>query len=236
MRVRQISAVGLRRHETEKNIFIAVYGFRRIRAALLVKLPKIRGLVLEDGLSETEIEIIQLTENMKREDLTDQEVYRACKKLQALNPALMKKDIAGHLNLDPSMMARILSVDELITEGRDAFLSGAFGFTISYEISHESQEVQHELLAARLNGHATREELKRMRACNGNAATVKVPSVKIALAGEIQVVVKGKEIDLESCAEALAEAGKQVKKALAEQLDAKTAQAVWRDRAKAGGQ
>ena len=67
----------------------------------------------------------------------------------------------------------------------------------------------------------------------GHAPAVKVPSIKVALANEISVVVKGEAIDLEQGIEALKDAIKAMTKARDNGLDAKTAQAVWRDMAKA---
>jgi len=89
-------------------------------------------------------------------------------------------------------------------------------------------EGQAELLAKALSG-CSRDEMEKTRrkARNENGQTVKVPSIKIALPGGISVAVKGMDRP-RNCAESCAAAGKAIKKAISENLDAKTAQAAWR--------
>ncbi len=49
-------------------------------------------------------------------------------------PTWLKKDLAAALHFDASMVTRILSVDELIPEAKEAFLAGKFGFSKAYAI------------------------------------------------------------------------------------------------------
>lgn len=67
-----------------------------------------------------------------------------------------------------------------------------------------------------------------------SAPTVRVPSIKVTLVNDFSVVIKGEAIDLEQGIEVLKDALKAMTKARDTGLDAKTAQAVWKDMARAG--
>lgn len=82
----------------------------------------------------------------------------------------------------------------------------------------------------------TRDALERSnRKAKSNAApAVRVPSLKIALADGVHVVIKGDEIDLDSSLDALKDAIKAITKARDTGLNAATAMKVWAEMAKAG--
>lgn len=80
MRVRQLQPVMARPDGT------LIAGERRLRAAQLVGLPTIDVIVVDEPLSETQLRVLQLTENVHRADLSEGEKYRACAELLRLNP------------------------------------------------------------------------------------------------------------------------------------------------------
>src|SRR6187399_2572318 len=63
-----------------------IAGERRLRAATLVGLPELQVIISDELLSETQIKVLQLTENLHRADLKDSEKWRACEELLRLNP------------------------------------------------------------------------------------------------------------------------------------------------------
>jgi malonyl CoA-acyl carrier protein transacylase len=63
----------------------------------------------------------------------------------------------------------------------------------------------------------------------------RVATIKVALSNGVQVVIKGEAIDLDGAIASLAEAQKEARKAREQGLDAKTFQAVMRDRSKVAG-
>ena len=86
-----------------------LWGERRYRAAQMVGLPELSVIMTDRKLSDSEIRLIQLTENMHRADLTGYEKWLACSELMSMNPTWQMKDLAQHLSIDPSMATRILS-------------------------------------------------------------------------------------------------------------------------------
>ena len=210
-----------------------IAGERRYRAAKLVDLPNLMVIVTEEPLTDAEVRAIQLTENIHRADLTGHEKWQACKELLELNPGWQGKDLAEHLHLDPSSVTRLLSPSKCIVEAQEALRDGKIGISDAYALSKLPPEDQPGLLALKLSGgsrDALEQAGRKKRA--GNAPAVRVPSIKVALANDVSVVVKGEAIDLEQGIEALKDAIKAMSKARDNGLDAKTAQTVWRDMAK----
>ena len=216
-------------------------GFRRVGAIRYgisqgLAVPKqIPVLLYPPTLTPSQIKILQLSENLQRADLTDPQIFRTCQALLELNPDWRLQDLARHLNKDASTVTRYTSPKSLVPEALEAFLAGKFGFAKAYAIAKLPEDQQGGLLAMTLSG-ATRDELERQGRKRRSAGTsaVRVPSIKVALANDISVVIKGESIDLEQGIEALKDALKAMTKARDTGLDAKTAQAVWRDVAKAG--
>jgi ParB/RepB/Spo0J family partition protein len=209
-----------------------LWGGRRLLAAQLAGIKELAVIITDKPLSDTEVRIIQLSENMQRSNLTDAEVYRAVKELRELNPTWSKKDYAALLHKDASMITRIFAVDDLIPEAREVFLAGAFGFSVAYSISKASEEQQHLLLAATLSG-VSREEIERRGRAqrNGVKLAVKMAKVIIAIPNQVSVVLSGNSLGMTEVVEILGAALKEARKS-ADQYDVKTFQSMMRDRAR----
>ena len=80
LKVRQIQPVVAR----PDGMLIA--GERRLRAASLVGLAELQVVISEEPLTESELRILQLAENLHRADLRDSEKCQACEELLRLNP------------------------------------------------------------------------------------------------------------------------------------------------------
>lgn len=211
-----------------------LWGHRRLRAALLVGLKDLQVIITDRQLSDTEIRLIQLTENMHRVDLTGHEKWLACAELMCMNPRWQLKDLAEHLHLDPSMLTRLLSPSKCIEAAQDALRDGKIGISDCYAISKVPESEQAGLLAMKLSG-ATRDAIEHAGRSNRarNAPAVKLSRVKCPLASGVLIVASGEGLSLDDLIEALAEAQKEARRAREQGLDAKTFQAVMRDRAKA---
>jgi ParB/RepB/Spo0J family partition protein len=211
-----------------------VAGERTLRAAKLAGLAHVDVKVLEQELGPGEIKKLQLIENLMREGLDDAEIYLACKELMALNPEWLKKDLAAALHFDASMVTRILGVDELIPEAKEAFLAGAFGFSKAYAIVKGSKDDQQRKLADILAG-ASRDEVERQERMNrGKNSEVKMSRVKISMPGGETVAVSGKQLNMAHFIEVLSETLKEARKA-ADQYDIRTWVSMMRDRARKAG-
>jgi ParB/RepB/Spo0J family partition protein len=212
-----------------------VAGERTLRAAKLAGLSHLDVKVLEEELTPTEVRRLQLIENLCRENLNDAEVYLACRELMALNPGWLKKDLAAALHFDASMVTRILSVDELIPEAKDAFLAGRLGFSHCYAIAKGGpKEEQQRKLADILSG-ASRDEVERKgRIGRGkNPDAKKLPRVKIVLPNGETVVVCGSGLNMARLADVLGQAQKEVRKA-ATQHDVKSFSSMQRAKRERG--
>ncbi len=226
MRVRQIEPVGA----TPDGVLR--WGFRRVLAALLVKFESVLTVIASDDLDESGWKVIALQENLLRAEMTDVEVYLACKDLLALNANWRNVDLAKSLHLPAYEVTRIMAPDDAIPPVREAFLAGKLSKHDTYTISRGSEAEQLDLFNARLNG-ATSKQLARQRSKPANEATeaVKTGSLKIMLGNGVTVTVKGSDLTLATAAELLERASKEAEKAKAQGLNARTAERVWRDRA-----
>jgi ParB/RepB/Spo0J family partition protein len=216
---------------------LVAWGNRRVWAAVEAKLKAIPVIRLKKPLSETEFLVHQLAENEVRADLGDPEVYLAVSEVRRLNPKLTNAELAAVVHKDPSMLTRIFAVDRLIPAAREAFLGGAFGFSIAYEIAKGKTEPdQHQRLLDRQGGSSRADMARSARSARparrpAAADTVKTGSLRVALGGGVTVTVRGPGLTLARAAELLDRAGKEVDKAHAQNLNVRTAERVWRDRA-----
>jgi ParB family chromosome partitioning protein len=210
-----------------------IWGGGRLAAAQLGGMKELSVIIADRVLSDTEIRIIQLSENLHRSSLADREVYLAVNELRTLNPTWLKKDFAAHLHKDPSMVTRIFAVDDLIPEAREAFLSGAFGFSVAYGISKATAEQQRLLLASKLSG-VSRDEIERQgrKQRNGTPA-VRVSRVVCPLPCGAVVQVSGQKLSLDDMAAAIAELLKMAKRASGQGMCAKTFERMCQDQVKA---
>lgn len=229
LKVRQLQPVLARPDGT------LIAGERRLRAAKLAGLESLQVIVSEDPLSDTQIRILQLTENLHRSDLTGHEKWLACSELMCMNPAWQLKDLAEHLKFDPSMVTRLLSPSKCIPAVQEALAKGRIGISDCYAMSKADAKEQEHLLALKLDG-ASRDQIERhgRNSRSGNAATVRLARCKLSLASGVNLTVSGEELSLDDLIDALGEAQKEAKKARDQSLDVKTFQAVMRDKAKAG--
>ena len=131
------------------------------------------------------------------------------------------------------MITRMFAVDDLIPEAREAFLSGAFGFSVAYGISKATAEQQHLLLASKLSG-VSRDEIERQgrKQRNGTPA-VRVSRIVCPLPSGTVVQVSGQKLSLDDMTEAITELLKMAKRASGEGMCAKTFERMCQDKAKA---
>ena len=207
-------------------------GHRRRLAALGAKLESVPVIVTDEMLTDSQVKVIQLTENMQRSDLTGFEKWTGCYELMCMNPTWAMKDLAEHLHIDASMVTRLLSPSRCTTAWQEALKAGkGVGISDCYQASQLSEEDQAGLLSLKLSG-ASRDELARVsrQKRNAPAPAVRLSRVKIAMPAGSSVVVSGSELSMPEVVELLADTLKEARKA-AEQYDVKTFQSMMRDKA-----
>jgi len=227
LKVRQLQPVVAR----QDGLLIA--GERRLRAASLVGLAELQVVISEDPLTESELRILQLTENLHRADLRDGEKWQACEELLRLNPDWSNKDLAAHLKLGESTVTKYLAAGRCIPEVQEALEAGRIGITTCYEISRAPKEQQAELLRLKLAGTSRDALADRVRKQKQQSVPqVRVKRITCALPSGVNVVISGQEITLDELIDSLGEAQKEARKAREQGLDAKTFSAVMKDKAK----
>ena len=211
---------------------LLIAGHRRLIAAIAAGLETVPVIITDRLLSETEIRLIQLAENIHRADLNSFEKWQACVELMRLNPEWQLKDLAAHLHLDPSMVTRLLSPSKCIPAWQEALAVNKVGISDCYAASKLSETEQAELLRLKLSG-ASRDAIEQAgrQSRNNKPATVKLSRVKIAMPQGASVVISGKELSMPELVELLSETLKEARKAT-EQFDVKTFQSMMRDKAR----
>ena len=210
-------------------------GERRVRAARLVGLTELTVIISDQKLTDSEIRMRQVAENVHRADLTGWEKYVAYYELLTLNPGWQQKDLADYLHLDPASVSRLLSASKCSKDWQDAFRDGKVTISDIYAASKLPIEDQAGLLALKLTG-ASRDDLERAgrRKRAGATSAARSSKIKVPLVSGAVVTVSGDEISLDDAIEAAGEAVKQMKAALAKGITAKSAMAYWKDVAAAG--
>jgi ParB/RepB/Spo0J family partition protein len=209
-------------------------GERRYRAAQLVGMTELSVVIADRPLSDSEVKIIQLIENIHRADLKAIEQVDGLEELARLNPGMNNKDLAELLNIDPSMVTRLRSVARCIPSVREALAAGAIGISDCYALSKADEHEQTRLLALKLSGGVSRDDLERAgrKKRNGTAPAVKMSRVKIAMPNNVSVVLSGNDLSIFQVVELLAATLKEARKA-ADQYDVKTWVSMMKDKAKA---
>ena len=212
-----------------------IAGERRFRAAGLVGIKELEVVITDEPLSESQVRVFQLTENVHRADLTDAEKWRACEELLRLNPGWSNKELARHLKLAESTVTKYLAPSRCIPEVQTALEAGRLGITVCYEISRVAADQQGELLRLAESGSSRDGLAGRVRRQRAQAAPeVRAKRVLCPLASGVSVAVSGPDLSLADLIEALAEAQKEARKARDQNLDVKTWQSVMRDKSRAG--
>ncbi len=192
--------------------------------------------VTDEALTADQVAEIQLVSAIHRADLSAYDKAVAMRDIKAARKGLTNKQLAEEvLDIDPSLVTRYLSVFECIPEVLEAALAGKLGVSDWYGIAKLDPSEQPVLLQLKLGG-ASRDELERQgrKRRNGGAPAVRASKIKIALTSGVTVTVSGDDLSLDEAIEAVSEAQKEMRKGRDQGLDAKTLQAVCRDKSRAG--
>ena len=208
----------------------------QILAAKAVGIKTVEVKVYPAWIGDTQFRLIRGAENIHRKDLTGYQKWMLCADLMCGNPQWAMKDLAEGMHLDPSMVTRLLSPSKCTPAWQDALRDGKVGISDCYSASLLSPADQAGLLALKLGG-ASRDEIARVsrKRRNGTTPTVKLSRVRCPLSTGTVVTVQGAEMTLEEMIEAFRPALEAARRANKDAIDIKTAERVWRDRAKVAG-
>ncbi len=214
--------------------YTLIWGERRLRAALLKKeITHLLAVVFDREVSESEFLLMRATENFQRADLTDNERWLTCKELREVNPEWQLQDLAARLHLSPGTITKLLSPAKCTVAWQEALAAGRVGIGDCYAASGQPEAEQAALLTLKLSG-ASRDAIVHAgrKSRSGNTPSVKVTRVKCQLPSGVCIVASGRGLSLDDLIESLGEAQKEAKKARDQGLDARTFQAVLKDKSK----
>lgn len=114
-----------------------VDGTRRLIGLRLNGETEAEFLITDEDLRPEDIIEIGLITAMHRADLTGYEKWQACLKILERHPEWMAKDLAAHLNIDPSMVPRLMAASNTVPAVQEAFKAAGINQAQVYAISKE---------------------------------------------------------------------------------------------------
>jgi ParB family chromosome partitioning protein len=212
-----------------------VDGHRRLEGLVLLGQTEVDVFVTDQELDDKAVLEVGLTTAIHRADLSGFDKFQACVKLLELNPGWQNQDLARCVKLDPSTVTRLLCPSKCSPAWQDALRDGKVGISDCYAASKLAEADQVGLLALKLSG-ASRDTLEQAgrKKRSASAPAVRASKIKIMLTSGVTVTVSGEDLSLDDAIEAVKETQKEMAKGRDQGLDAKTLQAVCRDKAKAG--
>lgn len=212
-----------------------ITGYRRLGGAKLIPLDGLWVQIEQGPISTGEKRTIRLVENIQREDLTPYEVALGVKELVEESGLELKK-VAARLGKGPTFVTRNLYPFKCIEVVQAAFKAGAIGITDCEAMAKATPDEQQRMLEARLNHHATRDDLvrRRQRARNGSSTAVRVNRIRFPLPGGVTITLVGHDLAMDLAIDSLLDGAKAMRKGRADGLDAKTFQAAMQCKAKGG--
>lgn len=212
-----------------------LFGNRRLAAGEEAGLPLFPVSLYPASISEGQVVALTLIENLQRQDQTDYQTYLGIKRLVEACPDMQRQEIGKLIGKSSGMVTNYLCPDDLCPEAMEAFKEGKIGITKCYQIKKSDDQLA--TLALFLGGEtrdgAARKTRKAVPVAPGDLAKkIKLPPVGKAA---VMVAAEDKaEISLDEALEAVLDAARQIKAAMAKGISARTAAAYFKDIAAAG--
>ncbi len=206
-----------------------VDGHRRVAAAKLAGITHLDGILVDDGEDITELQTIAAFHSESLSDFDKANAAQAVRVAKGFN----NKQLADHLKIDPAQVTKYLSLFDCIPEALEAARAGRIGVTVWYIVSKSPDQAA--TLALKLGG-ATRDEIEQQARKQRKPAetAVRAAKIKIPLVSGATVTIAGDGVSMDEALEAVQEAAKQLKTAIAKGITAKNAMGYWADLAAAG--
>lgn len=213
---------------------VLLWGERRFRAAGLAGLKELQVIITDRELSDTEVRLIQLAENIHRADLSGYEKWLACTEILCGNPGWTQRELAKHLHLSESMVVRLLSPSKTSAAWQEALKAGKCGLSDCYAAAKLPESEQASLLSMKLAG-ASRDAIEQAgrKSRHSKPDSVRVTRCKCPLSSGTCVTVSGAAMSLSDMIEAMQELLKKAKRASEQGWDCVTFQRACKAEAKA---
>ena len=215
--------------------FGLIFGERRWRAAQLAGWTKIRAIVTQVDLTESEIVQRQLVENIQRVSLCPLEVAKGMQQLMELN-GLKAGVVATRLGVSAAKVSKYLGLLKFPEAIQQQVSSGAIAVSAAYELSRvDNAAVQSELAGELAAGRLTRDGLAG--AIKARSKADKPPQSELTtrvtalLGGGRTVTVLGPSLNLEGFIEVLEELLAKARKVRPQGVELGTFSKMLRDQA-----
>jgi ParB family transcriptional regulator, chromosome partitioning protein len=207
-------------------------GHRRVRAALLKGWTTLRAIESDRILTKAELTLFQLVNDVQKEHLTNHERSMAAIAVKLANPNMTVKQLDGLINIGESLLWKILQAEKLFPPALEAYKDGRLGLKSMVELAkYTDPEVQEVQLGLKLSG-ASDEDIRKNRKKSTEPA-VRTAKLKVPLVSGATVTVAAEGVSMEEALEAVQDAAKQIKAAIAKGITAKSAMGYWKDLAAA---
>jgi ParB/RepB/Spo0J family partition protein len=213
-----------------------IWGFRRHAAALLrPEITHLDAAIFGREVSEQQFLAMRAAENFQRVELSAYERWQSVEELARINPAWTNADLATFLHVSAATITHLRSPGKCLPVIQEALKSGQVSIADTYALSRMDADQQHTLFTAKLEGISAAEVTHRARKVRNGKPDVQVSKLGCPLpsGAVVQVTLPGKG-GIEEALEAVQEWSKEARRALEQGLDAKTFQAVMKDKAKKG--
>ena len=216
-----------------------IFGTGRVLAAIAVGMKILDTWVYPDNLGDTQLGLIRLAENVHRKELSGFMMWHSCAELLCGNAEWRIVDLATHLHLTPSAVTRILSPGKCTPAWQEALQRGNVGVSDCYQASLLPESEQAALLALKM-GDGTGKRLgrdalaaasRKLRQTTDPTAP-KLARVRLPLPTGRTLVVSGADMTLSELIDTLVQALEMARRAGRDSLDVRTAERVWKDKAK----
>lgn len=206
-------------------------GTRRVMGCGLVGVEEIPVLVTDEDLTDADLDELALASAMHRRDLSPFEQARIGRDWMAKSNATAA-ELAAKVQLSEGHVSKLLSLWKTTPAVVRAAAEGRIGVRVWHHLSTAAEEDQAGMLDQYLSGESEGDVRAAVRAKRPQPAA-KLARVSVPLPTGAKVVVSGTEMTLDDVIAALAAAVELARKAGKESLDVRTAEKVWRDRARA---
>lgn len=152
----QLQPIRVRWHQ-ELAKFVIISGERRYRAAGRAELKSLACIVVDGELTESELRIDQLVENLLREDLKPIEAANSYKELMGLNGWTVQQ-LADSLKVGKGTVSKALALLALPEDIQGQVESGAIPPASAYELAKLSTPEAQRELAARIVAEGLRRD------------------------------------------------------------------------------
>jgi hypothetical protein len=195
-------------------------------------------IIVDRELPPGEVQELQLISAMHSTSLTSYDQALACKEWMQHNPGATAKELAGKIDLDPSMIGKLNSLWKTTPDVIKAAEEGKIGPKAWHQISLLPAAEQADLLAMHLSGMPASQiaEISREKRKIVTATThVKQSKIKCPVPGkDAMVVVSGAALSLDDLIEVITVFLRLAKRESEKGLDVTTFERVCRDLAKKG--